>query len=314
MSRQVFCQFSALIIELFLLQLIDQIQHIVESFTIVEGVGNFGSNILYQPSDFYLSRNHDPYNSWGVNAVKSEFCTAGCMEHWDWLPGITVYNSARKYTLPREELSAFAGTEWADNDHRVFHGIYQEDAKNNLVTEYLSVINSITGPRFAGWPFGYRQLTDAVFLWIHSETYEIHSMLLASSRQFGDKISYFNTNLYDPGTVLGSWQTKPSTWECREVIKFLYKAQLLLADGFYEIALVAASSAVETAFYEVLLYLEKNDERKAKSLIKQYTFLNRAKKLISSYGYPLPQNVFDGLLDAYNARNSIAHTLGTLLS
>src|SRR5208337_3732081 len=31
MSRQVFCQFAALIIELFLLQLIDQIQHIVES-------------------------------------------------------------------------------------------------------------------------------------------------------------------------------------------------------------------------------------------------------------------------------------------
>lgn len=276
----------------------------ISPFTIVEGSGSTAPN-------FFLSRIQDPYNSWGVNAVKKEFINSGCMEHWDWLPGITVYDDTTKYTLPSDNLSAFAGTEWADNDRRIFHGIFCNETRNSLVSKYLEAINNITGPRFSGWPFGRRQLKDAVFIWIHSETKEIHAMLLASIVQSGDKFSFFNSALFDPGSKLGSWKTRPSTWDCRQVLKFLYKSRLLLADGFYEIALVAASSAVETAFYEIVLYLENNDVQHAKKLIKQNTFRDRAKKLIKRYGHTLPSPLFDKLTSAYKARNSIAHELNS---
>lgn len=283
----------------------------ISPFTIVEDEGLLDSHTHFRPSDFYLARNHDPYNSWGVNAVKKGFLKSGCMEHWDWLPGITIFDDNQKFTLPSEELSAFAGTEWADNDHRLFHGIFSDEVRDNLTTKYIEDINNITGPRFSGWPFGQRQLKDAVFVWIHSETKEIHAMLLASTVQSGDKFSYFNRELYDPGTKLGSWNNKPDSWDCRQVLKFLYKSRLLLKDGFHEIALVSASSAVETAFFEIVLYLENNDSNKAKKKIKEHSFRDRAKKLIHGYGYTLPVPIFNGLTDAYKARNSIAHELNS---
>jgi hypothetical protein len=283
----------------------------ISPFTIVEGDGALDSNTSFSPSDFYLARNQDPYNSWGVNAVKRGFINSGCMEYWDWLPGITIINKNEKYTLPSEELSAFAGTEWADNDFRIFHGLFSDAVRDDLIAKYLKDINNITGPRFSGWPFGYRQLKDAVFVWVHSESEEIHAMLLASSVQSGDKHSYFNRNLYDPGTKLGAWDNKPSSWDCRQVLKFLYKSRLLLKDGFHEIALVSASSAVERAFFEIVLFLENNDAEKAKNKIKSHSFRERAKTLINSYGYALPTPLFNGLTDAYKARNSIAHELNT---
>lgn len=283
----------------------------ISPFTIVKGEGYIDAQTYFKPSDFYLARNHDPYNSWGVNAVKNGYVQSGCMEHWDWLPGITIFDVHKKYTLPSEELSAFAGTEWSDNDHRIFHGIFSDEAKESLLSKYMVDVNNITGPRFSGWPFGHRQLKDAVFLWIHSESKEIHAILLASILQFGDKFSYFNRELYDPGTKLGSWCIKPQSWDCRQVLKFLYKSRLLLQDGFHELALVSASSAVEKAFFEIVLHLENNDVQKAKNKIKPYNFRERASKLIHGYGFTLPIPLFDGLTDAYKARNSIAHELNT---
>lgn len=283
----------------------------ISPFTIIAGNGLLDSSTHFKASDFYLARNHDPYNSWGVNAVKRDFIRSGCMEHWDWLPGITIINKDEKYTLPSEELSAFAGTEWADNDPRIFHGIFSDDIRNKLIAKYIEDINSITGPRFSGWPFGHRQLKDAVFIWVHAESEEVHAMLLASIVQFGDKHCYFNNNLYDPGSKLGSWTNKPNSWDCRQVLKFLYKSRILLDDGFHEIALIAASSAVERAFFEIVLFLENNDALKAENKIKAHSFKERAKTLISSYGFNLPQPLFDRLTDAYKARNSITHELNT---
>lgn len=283
----------------------------ISPFTIVEGEGTLDSHTHFKPSNFYLARTNDPYNSWGVNAVAKGFVKFGCMDHWNWLPGITIFDDSKKFTLPSEDLSAFSGTEWADNDHRIFHGIYSDEIRDSLITKYIEDINKITGPKFSGWPFGRRQLKDAVFVWIHYETHKIDAVLLASTVQSGDKFSYFNSKLYNPGTKLGSWNNKPATWDCRQVIKFLYKSRLLLQDGFHEIALVTASSAVETAFFEIVLYLEHNDSDTAKIKIKEHSFRDRAKILIHSYGYTLPASIFNGMTDAYKARNSIAHELNS---
>ena len=281
------------------------------SFTFVKGNGLTDSNFSFKKSDFYLSRNQDPYNSWGVNAIKEHFLQHDCMTFWNWLPGITVVDENKKYTLPSEKLSSFAGTEWADNDARIHHGIFSDDIRDNLIEKSLECINKITGPRFSGWPFGYRQLSTAVLLWIHAESKEIHAMLLASNVQSGDKHSYLNRNLYDPGDILGSWNNKPSSWDCRQVLKFIYKSHLLLEDGFHEIALVSASSAVERAFFEIVLYLENNNIQKAQREIKSHTFKQRASQLIKNYGYPLPSELLSGLIDAYAARNDIAHQLSS---
>ncbi|MFY0732243.1 hypothetical protein [Pseudomonas sp. NFX15] len=281
----------------------------ISPFTIIDGDGVLPPNLKYQPSDFYLSRTHDPYNSWGVNAIKRKFLKTDPMNFWSWLPGITVYDRNTKYSLPAEDLSAYAGTEWADNDARVFHGLHDDELRDKLITKYIQAINDITGPRFSGWPFGQRQLKDAAFIWIHHQSKEIHRILLASSIQSGDKFSYFNKNLYDPGDQLGSWANAPSSWDCRQPLRSLYKSKLLSADGFHEIALVAAISAVETAFFEIVLYLEGGDVQGAKSKITSHTFRNRAKILISSYGYTLPNSIYTDLTKAYKVRNSIAHEL-----
>lgn len=280
-------------------------------FTIPKGNGTTSSGINYHPSSFVLARNQDPYNSWGVNAVKNEFSKRNVMTFWDWLPGVTLYDTSIKYTLPSPELSAFAGTEWADNDSRVFHGLNSNEVHANVLTTYLRAINEITGPGFAGWPFGYRQLAHAVIIWIHSKTKDIHSMLLAGTVQSSDRFHYANHKLYFPGDELGAWLKKPPTWDCRQVLKFFYKSRLLLRDGFHEIALVAASSAVETAFYEIVLFLEANNVVLAKNKIKQNTFMNRANLLIASYGYVLPSALTLSLRNAYKARNSIAHELNS---
>lgn len=281
----------------------------ISPFGFIKGSGRINSTTSFKPSDFHISRSQDPYNSWGVNAIKSESVPSDCMEYWNWLPGISIISEVKKFTLPSEELSAHAGTEWADNDARVFHGIFSDDVHEKFVTKYMEDINTITGPRVPGWPFGLRQLKDAVFIWVHSESKEIHAMLLASVVQSGDKYCHLSKNLYDPGTQLGSWINKPSSWDCRHVLKSLYKSRLLLNDGFHEIALVSSASAVERAFFEIVLFLEHNNTQEAENKIKAHTFRERAGTLISSYGYTLPTPLFNGLTKAYKARNAIAHKL-----
>jgi HEPN domain-containing protein len=135
-------------------------------------------------------------------------------------------------------------------------------------------------------------------------------MLLASNVQSGDKHSYLNRNLYDPGDILGSWNNKPSSWDCRQVLKFIYKSHLLLEDGFHEIALVSASSAVEKSILR-LYCIWKIIIFKAQREIKSHTFKQRASQLIKNYGYPLPSELLSGLIDAYAARNDIAHQLSS---
>lgn len=281
----------------------------ISPFTIINGSGKIDTTTRFEPSDFHLSRNQDSFNSWGVNAVKSNSRRSGFLGFWDWLPGVTIIDESDKYTLPSDELSAIAGTEWADNDPRIFHGIFSNDIHEKLITKYMADINAITGPRFSGWPFGFRQLKDAVFIWVHSDSKEIHAMLLASIVQSGDKHCYLNRNLYNPGDHLGAWSIKPNAWDCRQVLKFLYKSRLLLSDGFHEIALVTAASAVERAFFEIVLFLEQNNAQQATAKIKAHSFRERAKSLITSYGFSLPIPLFSGLTLAYKARNSIAHEL-----
>ncbi len=83
-------------------------------FNLPHGTGHLDSGINYAPSPFLLHHSQDPFNSWNVTA--STVGVGGPLEHWDWLPGILLVDEATTYTLPADELSAFAGTEWADND------------------------------------------------------------------------------------------------------------------------------------------------------------------------------------------------------
>lgn len=278
-------------------------------FTTPHGSGVTNDGIHFQPSPFLIARSHDQYNPWGVEAVKASCLIKSYSNYWDWLPGVTLYDTSEKYTLPSQKLSAFAGTEWADNDRRIFHGLADNNIIKKSIIKYLSAINDITGPRFAGWPFGRRQLKDAVLLWMHESTQEIHAMLLADIMQTGERFHYFNDRLFNPGEELGSWLLKPVNWDSKQVVKFLYKSRLLQSDGFHEIALVTASSAVEVAFYETVLFLEGGNIVTARNKVKNSTFMNRAKVLLPSYGYSLPSPLMNGLQNAYKARNSIAHSL-----
>jgi hypothetical protein len=277
-----------------------------------EGCGNLDANTSYGPSSFALARVQDPYNSWGVRAQKTESLDRSVMKFWDWLPGVTIWDRSEKYSLPSPCLSSFAGVEWADNDPRIFHGFHNDRCRDAFVSRFLNDVNAIIGPRFSGWPFGYRQLSTAAFVWIEPVTLKIDCILLAATVQSGDRFSYLNRRLYDPGRNLGAWSGSPPGWDSRLVIKFLYKARLLLLDGFHDIALVTGSSAVERAFFEIVLHLEGGDQSRAAELVRQHTFRNRARHLLPSYGYTLPASLFDGLSAAYHARNAIAHQLQPL--
>ncbi|WP_337048688.1 hypothetical protein [Serratia fonticola] len=275
----------------------------------VKGQGLFGNNIHYYPSNFYLQRAHDPYNSWGVSAIKKENSSNDVMSFWDRLPGVIVYDKTVLFTLPDERLSSLAGTEATDNDFRIFHGLLSNKTRDKLISSYLEAINAITGPRFAGWPFGYNQLINTVFVWINSVNNDVDAMLQVKSIQHGERYIWLDDNLYNPGNLLGSWDTVPATWECRNVIKAIYKSKLLLSDGFHEIALTSAISAVERTFFEIVLYKENGRVTAARKKTQAHKFMERAKKLLPSYGYILPHSLLADLKSAYADRNAIAHTI-----
>lgn len=113
---------------------------------------------------------------------------SGTMDYWDWLPGIMLIDETTKYTLPAEELSAYAGTEAADNDPREFHGLFDGKVYEKLVLNFLHAANQITGPGWANWPFGHRQLEHAVMCWIKPRTTLPDVLLLMSTRQKGPNL------------------------------------------------------------------------------------------------------------------------------
>lgn len=276
-------------------------------FNFPSGAGRVGSDISYGVSPFFLHHSQDLYNSWNVSA--SSLGSSGCMDYWDWLPGILLVDESKTYTLPNVELSAYAGTEWADNDLRVFHGIFDGEVYAELVRNFLHAANQITGPGWANWPFGQRQLEHAVMCWIRPGAPVPEVLLLMDTRQSGAKFCYRHRDLYDPGETLGAWQQKPTTWDCRQAMRFIYQAALLADDGLPELSIVSAIAALENAASKILLFLTGGNSALVQSELSRCKFLSRFDRLLPRYGATLPSNLFDGLKTAYFARNSVAHAL-----
>lgn len=277
-----------------------------------EGKGIIDKQFSYSVSPFLLNVNQDSYNSWGVNACLQGFGARTLQEHWDWLPGVLIMDTSIKYTLPNSALAAFAGTEWADNDLRVFCGLYDIDFFYNLVRKFLELINRLTGPRWVGYPFGYRQLSNAVITWSSSEENLPDLLLLASTRQHGVKYTYLSPQLYRPSDKLGAWEDKPEGWDCRQAVRFLYQAHLMLDDGLLEMALATAVAAIENVSAEVLLYLFEGNTAKVQQELEGCTFLSRFDQLLPKHGVKLPKHLFEPLKKAYFARNEIIHRLHPL--
>lgn len=232
-------------------------------FNFPSGSGQLQRGIAYTRSPFVLHHVQDPYNSWNVKA--SSMRGNGPMEHWDWLPGIMLVDETTSYTLPSNELSAFAGTEWADNDARVFHGLYDDAKHGEYLDAFLQAVNAITGPGWANWPFGHRQLEHAVMCWLRPGAALPDVVLLLSIRQAGVKLSHRRNGLYDPGDKLGAWLQIPPKWDCRQAMRFLYHADLLAKDGLGELAVVSAIAALENASAEILLYLSAGNPKLVQS-------------------------------------------------
>ncbi len=276
-------------------------------FNFPSGQGRLPSGIAYLPSPFVLHHVQDPFNSWNVKA--SLVRPSGLMEHWDWLPGIMLVNEGTKYSLPADELSAFAGTEWADNDARVFHGLYEDAKYSEHLRMFMRAINEVTGPGWANWPFGHRQLEHAVMCWLRTGTKLPDVVLLLSVRQMGVKFSYRRKDLFDPGGQLGAWLRRPGKWDCRQAMRFLYQANLLAKDGLSELAVVSAIAALENASAEILLYLAGGNTKTVASELRRCKFLNRFDKVLPRYGAALPPREFSAMKAAYLARNGVAHAL-----
>jgi hypothetical protein len=266
---------------------------------------HFSVNISYTASPFSLHHTQDPYNSWAVTASAKN--TAGPMEHWDWLPGVLIVDESAKYTLPAEELSGFAGCEWADNDKRVFHGLLDQNTYDTKLNNFLHVINQVTGPGWANWPFGHRQLEHAVMCWLRPGDTLPEVLLLLGIRQSGAKFSYRRRDLYNPGRELGAWMRHPKTWDCRQAMRFVYNSALLAHDGLPELAVVSAIAALENASAEILLFLGGGNPGIVKSEFGKCKFLSRFDKVLPKYGTTLPAGLFTALKAAYLARNKVAH-------
>ena len=274
-------------------------------FNFPSGNGRLQNGIAYAPSPFVLHHVQDPYNSWNVKA--SSLRGSGPMEHWDWLPGIMLIDETTNYSLPSNELSAFAGTEWADNDARVFHGLYDDAKHDEHLDAFLQAVNAITGPGWANWPFGHRQLEHAVMCWLRPGATLPDVVLLLSIRQAAVKFSYRRKGLYDPGDKLGAWLQSPPKWDCRQAMRFLYQADLLAKDGLGELAVVSAIAALENASAEILLYLSGGNAKLVQTEFGKCKFLSRFDKVLPKYGATLPTAEFTAMKAAYLARNGVAH-------
>ena len=203
-------------------------------------------------------------------------------------------------------LAAYAGTEWADNDYRIFCGFADVDRYLTMQTSFIEQMNRLTGPGWAGWPYGVRQLHEALVGWIKPGTELPEIVLLASVRQSGSKITALDPRLYDPGPALGAWNSAPATWDCRQATRFLYHAKLMIGDGLPEMAVTTAISALENAIAEVLRF-KLADPNRADSLLRRTQFLSRFKKLLPQYGVTLPKSLAKPIKPAYLARNEIVH-------
>lgn len=272
-----------------------------------KGTGTIDGRYDFSPAPFLLQASQDDYNSWGVSACLKSHSRVG--NYWDWLPGILIVDTSIKYSLPHTDLAAFAGTKWSDSDSRVFSGFYDAETYSLLVSKFLELVNRITGPRWANWPFGERQLANAVVTWLKPESELPDVLLLASVRQHGVKYVYFNRNLYSPKDELGAWEQKPLGWDCRQALRFLYQAKLMLNDGLSEMALSTAIASLENVIAEVLLYLLKGDKHRVGIEVEKCNFLSRFDKLLPKYGARLPKTLFDALRHAYFARNGVIHGL-----
>lgn len=278
-------------------------------FTMAEGNGTLEDKFTYSVAPYLLNITQDPYNSWAVSARLREFHDNHPMEHWDWQPGILIIDTSESFSLPDQSLAAFAGTEWADNDHRVYCGLLDLEYYTTFVQKQLELVNHLTGPGWSGWPFGQRQLAQATITWINPATNLPDLILLASSRQFGAKHHYLNQRLFHPGYRLGGWEGKPDSWDCRQALRFLYQAQLMLDDGLPEMALSAAIASLENASAQILEFLVDGDSERVESELKRRRFLDRFDNVLPDYGVQLPQDMFESLRDAYFARNGVIHGL-----
>jgi hypothetical protein len=276
-------------------------------FNLPSGDGALPNGITYSPSSFVLHHVQDPYNSWNVRASTKE--VAGPMEYWDWLPGIMLVDEQTGYSLPSDELSAVAGTEWADNDARIFHGLHDHARHSEHLDVFLQAVNAITGPGWANWPFGHRQLKHAVMCWLRPGATLPDVVLLLGVRQSAVKFSYRPKGIYDPGKMLGAWLQKPPRWDCRQAMRFLYQASLLAKDGLPELAVVSAIAALENASAEILLYLTGGNAAAVQAAFGKCKFLSRFDKVLPSFGPKLPSTEFSALKAAYLARNGVAHAL-----
>lgn len=276
-------------------------------FSFPSGAGLLPNGIAYSQSPFLLHHTQDPYNSWSVRASTKE--VTGPMEYWDWLPGIMLVDEKTNYSLPSDELSAVAGTEWADNDARIFHGLYDDTKHSEHLDVFLQAANAVTGPGWANWPFGHRQLEHAVMCWLRPGNALPDVLLLLSVRQSGAKFSYRRKGLYDPGERLGAWLQSPPKWDCRQAMRFLYQGHLLAKDGLPELAVVSAIAALENASAEILLYLTGGNAAMVRSAFGRCKFLSRFDKMLPHYGPRLPSAEFAAVKAAYLARNRVAHAL-----
>jgi hypothetical protein len=220
-----------------------------------------------------------------------------------------LLDTSIRYSLPDAKLSEYAGCEWADNDFRVFCGFFDVERYHRLMAHFLSAINQLTGPGWAGWPFGIRQLADAVVVWSKSVDALPEVLLLASTRQHGVKHAYLNQSLYCPIDRIGAWTEQPHGWDCRQAVRFLYQARLMLHDGLPEIALGAAISSLENASAEALLHLLGGNASRVEQELDGCRFLDRFDGLLPRYGASLPHSLFLRLREAYFARNGVVHGL-----
>lgn len=277
-------------------------------FTFAEGSGIFENRYTFRPSPFILNTHQDPYNSWGVNARLSKSFSPS-EDFWDWNPGIMIVDTQTQFTLPSEELSLFAGCEWADNDFRIFHGLYSNEIFDQLVFSTLKVINRITGPGWVNWPFGNRQLAEAVLFWISTDSDIPELMLQAAVKQENAKFVYLGNDLYNPGDTLGAWEKAVDSWDCRQAIRFLYQSKLLFKDGLPEMALSCAIASLENASAEILTFLVHGNNEIVENELNNIRFLDRFDKVLPKYKASIPKPLFEKLRKAYFARNGIVHGL-----
>ena len=123
------------------------------------------------------------------------------------------------------------------------------------------------------------------------------------------KYAHIDRSLYSPTVRIGAWAEQPPGWDCRQAVRFLYQARLMLTDGLPEMALGAAVSSLENASAEALIHLTGGDMSRAEQEMDRCRFLDRFDSLLPKYGAVMPRDLFLRLREAYFARNGVIHGL-----